>query len=269
MILLLCLLLPWSAPADQQPIAALTQASGEVMVRHAQSWIRAETLPLNLYSGDVVATDRGRAEVHFLRDDSTLVLDVGTQLTISEAPEGAAGSALRRIEIFLGDVWFKLKSSLNWKTELVTPTAVGGLRGTEGWIRVPSEGQSEFTLAEGELEIVHRHGPPGTAAGPERLVLRAGYFLRALRGRALETNAVGALPARPMVQVPISQLPRPPKKWREQIRKAERPPAPRQVTPVSGKPSRPAARPPSTPERPASVPPKVAPTTRPPERRGR
>lgn len=235
MILLLCLLLSWPAADDLQPLASLTQATGEVMVLHGQTWSRVDTVPVELFSGDKVATDRGRAEVHFLRDDSTLVLDVGTQLAITEAAEGTAGTLLRRIEILLGDVWFKLQHSLTRKTELVTPTAVGGLRGTEGMVHVESQTKSEFTLGEGELEV-NRRAASGAAAGAERMSLRAGQSLHAIHGQPLQTRTAAARPVRPALNVSLAQLPKPRANWRKQIPKHERPPALKNAPPVSLRP---------------------------------
>jgi hypothetical protein len=234
MILLLCLLLAGATPADPQPIAALTQATGEVMVRQGQAWARVDIVPVNLSSGDAVATDRGRAEVHFLRDDSTLVLDVGTHLTITEAEEGTAGKALRRIEIFLGDVWFQMTHNPNRKTELATPTAVGGLRGTQGLVHVENQAQSQFTLAEGELEVARRSGPAGAPLGAGSVTLRAGQELHALRGKPLETRAATTPPVRPAVKVPVEQLPKPRQNWRKLLPKEGRPAAANKVPTVSG-----------------------------------
>ncbi len=222
MKLLLCLLLPLTAAAaDPQPVAVVTQVTGEVLVRHAQTWARVQAVPVNLFTGDAIATDRGRAEVHFLRDDSTLVLDVGTHLTISEAPEGAARKLLRRIEIFLGDVWFAMKRGFQGRSELVTPTAVAGLRGTAGYIRVSDAALSEFALSEGELEITHAGGSPGAV---DHVSLVAGQALSARRGAAFATRVVAALPPPPKVQVPAEQLPKPGRNWRELLPANQRPP---------------------------------------------
>ncbi len=215
--------LPEPAPEDL-PIASLTQVTGEVMVRHGENWTRAEQAPMDLVSGDTVSTDRGRAEVHFKRDDSTLVLDVGTHLVITESSSGAAGNALRRAEILLGDVWFKMQKSMGMKTELATPTAVGGLRGTEGSVNVENDAHSSFTLAEGQLEVAKRSGPTG-AATSETQILNAGHVLHAHRNEPLLVRTATKMPVRPNVKAAPKDLPKPPKNWRQSIQPENRPPA--------------------------------------------
>ncbi|MFQ5927385.1 MAG: FecR domain-containing protein [Terriglobia bacterium] len=223
-LVLACLLLALPAAAAEQPIALLTHATGEVLVRHGADWIRVDTVPVDLFNGDKVATEQGRAEVYFWRDGSTLVLDVGTNLTVSEVEDGVARKLLRRIQIFLGDVWFELRRSFRTETELVTPTAVGGLRGTKGLVRVLDEGQTEFTLVEGELEVISRTESPAGPAGPRRRRLRARQVLQALRGRTFRVQRAGVLPRRFRVHIPVEQLPKLREKWRELMRKGERPP---------------------------------------------
>ena len=226
---------PAQKDAEQQPVATVTKVTGDVLVRHAQAWGRVTEVPLELLSGDTVSTDRGRAEVHFLRDDSTLVLDVGTHLTIAEAEGGTAGNALRRIEIFLGDVWFQMQRGLNHKTELATPTAVGGLRGTQGLVRVKNAEQSEFTLAEGELEMTKRARSSGSAGEQQSVRLTAGQTMRAHRDQPLQAGKAAALPTRPALNVAANQLPKPRNNWRELVSKSERPPGIKQVQRLSGR----------------------------------
>lgn len=223
--------------AEAQPVAAVTQVSGEVLVRHGQAWARVDKVPMNLVSGDTVTTDRGRAEVHFLADDSTLVLDVGTYLSISETPTRTGW--LRRVEIFLGDVWFHMQHSLKGNTELATPTAVGGLRGTQGLIHVENENQSNFTLSEGELEIAQVAGAGGGPDAAKGISLHAGETLQASRNKPLHVSKAAALPARPAVNVPANQLPKPRANWRELMSKDRRPPAVSRAPAVSSRPAAP------------------------------
>jgi len=212
--------------ADQhpdQPVASLRSATGEVMVRHGQEWQRVVNPPADLFNGDKVATDRGRAEVYFLADGSTLTLDVGTNLTVNGPEQTSAGAMLRRVEIFVGDVWFDMKKSLHLKTELVTPTAVGGLRGTQGLVHVENDAQSEFTLQEGELEVNHR--APGPGGQQQAVVLHPGEVVRAERGKTLKPECARHMPARPDVKEAAEKLPRPRGNTRALVHEGQRPPA--------------------------------------------
>jgi hypothetical protein len=223
-LLLGSLLLALPAACQQQPIARLAQATGEVSVRRGQEWLRVASLPLDLFSGDKVATGQGRAEIHFASDDSTLVLDVGGNLTITEAQESATAKLVRRAEVFLGDMWFSMKGGPNKQTDLVTPTAVGGLRGTEGLVHVDSGTQSEFSLTEGELEIVPRTESGRGPGQSQPFRLRAGQVLHAQYGQALHAEAARVLPHRPALNVPAAQLPKPRPDWRQSIPQGEREP---------------------------------------------
>lgn len=228
-LLLAFLLLALPAQAQERAIAMLTHATGEVMIRQGEEWGQVDATPLDLYGGDKVATEQGRAEIYFWRDGSTLVLDVGTNLSITETQEPTGWRVLRRIQIFLGDVWFELKRSFRTETELVTPTAVGGLRGTQGMVHVRSEEESEFVLVDGELEVLN-------LSTQQRHILRARQILRALRGQAVRIALAQRLPSRLQLNIPREQLPKVREKLQDLIRQSERHPPLKQLPKVSLRP---------------------------------
>jgi hypothetical protein len=210
--------------AESSPVAALTQMTGEVIVRHNQTWVRVELVPVDLFSGDTISTDRGRAEIHFLGDDSTLVLDVGTHLVITQTQTGSSASVYRRIEILLGNVWFSMQHSLSRKTELVTPTAVGGLRGTEGVVLVDSQARSSYTLAQGQLAISSHQKAAGAEAVAVPLLLNPGEIVETERGKKWTARKYTAPPHRPDVKESAERLPQPRQNWRNMLPKEQRPP---------------------------------------------
>lgn len=229
-VLLLALLLlaaPVLAQEPQRAIAMLTHATGQVTVRQGEKWLQVDTVPVDLYSGDKVATEQGRAEIYFWRDGSTLVLDVGTNLTITETEEQPRGwRILRRIQIFLGDVWFELKRSFRTETELVTPTAVGGLRGTQGMVHVRGEEESEFVVMDGELEVLD-------VRTRQRHLLRARQILRALRDQAVRIELARTLPTRLLLDIPPEQLPKVRERLQDLLRQSERHPPLEQLPKLS------------------------------------
>ena len=227
-----------SAAAAQSLVARLSAATGQVSVRHGQSWAAVTAAPVDLYDGDKVATERGRAEVRYLGDGSTLVLDVGSNVTVNAPQAAAGGETLRRVEIYLGDVWFKMTKSLHQQTDLVTPTAVGGLRGTEGWVHVRNQKDSSFSLNEGQLEIAWRGAPKGSSP----MHLFAHQECTAKWGKPMRMKKHASVPVVPL-NVPEAQLPKPKTKMRD-LPAADRPDAkvgrPSRAGGKPGKPAKPA-----------------------------
>jgi len=231
--------------AAQSPVARLGAATGQVSVRHGQTWSAVTAAPVDLFDGDKVATERGRAEVNYLGDGSTLVLDVGSNVTVNASQAMGGGETLRRIEIYLGDVWFKMTKSLHQQTDLVTPTAVGGLRGTEGWVHVRNEKDSSFSLNEGHLEIAAR----GAAKGAHALQLSAGQECIAKWGKPMRMKKVAPVPVCPL-HVAENQLPKPKTKMRD-MPATERPVASATEQTKAGRVNHAKATQPSKPNKPA------------------
>jgi hypothetical protein len=190
----------------QQPVARLTDLTGVITKRHNDQWLLVNRTPVDLFDGDKVSTDRGRASVQFLGDGSTIVLDVGTNITIHQKEPATGSSWLRRVEVFAGDMWFKMTKSATQHTALVTPTAVGGLRGTEGNVHVESKDESSFTLNEGELAVQQREDDGSVKDDAPVTPVKGGETLKAPRGQAFE-SALAALVARPDVSTVANLLP--------------------------------------------------------------
>lgn len=207
-----------AAAADSQPVARITETTGAVTFRHGEQWQPVSKAPVELFDGDKVNTDKGRATVFFLGDESTVVLDVGTNITISQPSSFGSAGFVRRVEIYVGDLWFKMTKGATQHTELATPTAVGGLRGTEGLVHVESGQESSFTLNEGELQIT----PVGGLNIPP-VALHGGQTLRAVQGQTFTPRAAAALPSRPDVHVTPDKLPEPNVSRLNALRGSERP----------------------------------------------
>ena len=204
-----------------QPVARITDTTGAVSVRHSEQWQAITKAPVELFDGDKVNTDRGRANILFLGDESTVVLDVGTNITIHQPASFGSSGFVRRVEIYVGDLWFKMTKGATQHTDLATPTAVGGLRGTEGAVHVESNEQSSFTLKEGALEISRTGGEQGANAAPVQL--HGGETLQAVRGQAFTPTKATAMPIRPDVKVAADKLPEPNPNRLSSIKSSEKP----------------------------------------------
>jgi hypothetical protein len=207
-----------SAAADSQPVARITETNGAVTFRHGDQWQAVTKAPVELFDGDKVNTDKGRATVFFVGDESTVVLDVGTNITISQPSSFGSAGFVRRVEIYVGDLWFKMTKGASQHTDLATPTAVGGLRGTEGLVHVESAADSSFTLNEGELQITPVGGPSIPA-----IALHGGQTLRAVQGQTFMPRAAAAAVSRPDVHVTPDKLPEPAASRLNALKVSERP----------------------------------------------
>ncbi len=203
----LLFLLSGSAAA-QQPVARITALTGLVTKRHLDKWQIVNRTPVDLYDDDKVATDRGRATVVFLGDNSTLTLDVGTNITIQQRPAPQGGGLFRKIELFAGDLWFKMTKSSTQYTAMVTPTAVAGLRGTEGTIHVENENDASYQLKDGELEIAQREEDGSVKEDANVTYLHKGEKLKAVRGVALATLQALIWTGQPDLNVAANLLPK-------------------------------------------------------------
>src|SRR5437868_3442751 len=170
----------------QTAIARVTQMTGVVTRRHDEKWSVVSKAPADLYDGDKIVTDRGRATVQFLGDGSTVVLDVGTNVTIRQSDHPMPGGFLRRVEVFAGDLWFRITKSPQQSTAFVTPTAVGGVRGTEGAIHVETAEDSKFTLNEGALAIKEADEEGNPKEDAEETEIKGGETCAAKKGVSLE-----------------------------------------------------------------------------------
>lgn len=211
------------AAVAQSPVARITQLTGVVTRRHADKWSLVNKTPADLFDGDKVSTDRGRTTVVFLGDNTTVVLDVGTNITIRQSEHPAATGWVRRVEVFVGDLWFKVTKGPTQHTSFVTPTAVGGVRGTEGAVHVDNENESSFTLNEGELEVAPRDAEGNPAPDAEPLQVHGGESVKTNRGATFKAVAGAILALRPDVGVVANLLPQlDPERW-SHLSASERP----------------------------------------------
>lgn len=118
-----------------KPIAKVTAFKGEVILLSGTEVKAITQTGVALNDGDKLQTKNGEAEVTF-DDGAVMKLNPFTASMIEEREEEAGWlfktkSTARRLTVFVGKLWFKSGSS-NKKNILQTPSAVCGLRGSEG-----------------------------------------------------------------------------------------------------------------------------------------
>ena len=146
-------ILPAAAFAAEQPIAKLTEISGEVVVKNKGDYGNDPMVGLLLYPGDKVVTRNGEASVTF-NDGAVTRIQKNSNLTIEqwEEEEGwfrKIKKIKRRLTLVLGKLTFATGKGSGTQTMLATPTAVCGLRGTAGVISINANGEPYIQFDEG------------------------------------------------------------------------------------------------------------------------
>ena len=129
-----------------EPLAQLTEFSGTVIVQSRGDWGVKPEKGLALYSNDKVVTRTGTAVVTF-NDGAVVEIKANTNLLIEEQEK--TGTVTRNLRLLLGKVLFKTGKASGTKTNLQTPTAVCGLRGTAGTLSIGVDGKSYINFTEG------------------------------------------------------------------------------------------------------------------------
>ncbi|MBN1102953.1 MAG: FecR domain-containing protein, partial [Deltaproteobacteria bacterium] len=135
-----------SALASDQPLARLTELAGTVVVQSRGDWSVKPEKGLRLYSGDKVVTRTGTASVTF-EDGAVVEIKANSNLLIEEQKQ--TGTITRNLRLLLGKIFFKTGAGSRIQTNLQTPTAVAGLRGTAGVLSIGVDGQAYITFSDG------------------------------------------------------------------------------------------------------------------------
>ena len=153
-----CLLIP-SCPAaqdlsDEDPfIAVVLKAQPPVQIRPSD---KEEFTPLNrddrLYPGDrIVCGEDGYASLLFADSAVELKLYPNSDLTLQG--KRSSTSIIKRIFLPIGRLLSKVHRG---DMEVVTPTSVASVKGTEWWTLVESSTLTRVIVIAGEVEVEHR-----------------------------------------------------------------------------------------------------------------
>lgn len=141
LILLVVLALVSDARANQ-PIARVSKFVGEVFVRSqttppAGQWRKVTAAPHQLFNGDEIRTERGRAEILYPNDDAIRVLERSVvRLTAGEIERRRflffrRKVFLRALSSAFGKLWSHVTTDKENEVEFRSPVAVVSVRGTE------------------------------------------------------------------------------------------------------------------------------------------
>ncbi|NQU05612.1 MAG: FecR domain-containing protein [Calditrichaeota bacterium] len=157
LILLMLALTTSSLFASANKAIALTlKVTGEAM--HRKSGADKAT-PLKfgtpLDDGDWISTsENGFAILIFADDKSQIKLRPNTEVVIKGKRDKDANIS-KRIEMEIGEVFTRVKQQRG-ALEIVTPTSVASVKGTEFWILVNEDGTTEVLTMEGLVELMNR-----------------------------------------------------------------------------------------------------------------
>lgn len=226
-MLLMIIMVPGvSGLAAEQPIARLTEFSGTVMIRSQGSWGVQPQVGLLLYSRDRLVT-RGdsKATVTF-NDGAVMAISSNSNLMIQEQEETKGffkryQVTKRRIRLLLGKLNFSTGRS-KVQTQLETPTAVCGLRGTAGTLSLGKDGQPYIQFTKGGTSFTIGEFLSGVAADmPQKLA-----DMHVVQRAAIVANATAVQARQAQARLKPVRLarPRPPSSWRLPPRKVRKRP---------------------------------------------
>ncbi len=140
--------------ADDDPfIAVAIKVTASVQVRRSD---KEELAPLKkddrLYPGDrIICGDGGYASLVFADNAVELKLYPNSDLTLQGMRTPA--SIIKRMFLPIGKLLTKV---LGGEMEVVTPTSVASVKGTEWWTLVESANLTQIIVIEGEVKVTHR-----------------------------------------------------------------------------------------------------------------
>ncbi|MFK7696687.1 FecR domain-containing protein, partial [Paenibacillus sp. HJGM_3] len=141
------------AQAKDSRAAIVVSLQGTVMVTKAggsNSYRAFEEMSLN--QGDHIKTEAGSSiTLQIVDQEDEVTIGENTELYISSLVE-AAGGKKSKLKVWAGSLWFKVKKLVNAEDEfeVETPTAVMGVRGSNGYIETKL-GQIFAIMASGVL----------------------------------------------------------------------------------------------------------------------
>ncbi|MCF7811957.1 FecR domain-containing protein [bacterium] len=134
-------------------LALVLKVKGEVsLTRNGKATPLKFGTPLN--HGDIITTGAdGFATIIFSDDKSQLKVMEHSRITL-EGKRQITGGISKRIQVGVGEIFTRVKHQVG-SLEVLTPTSVAKVKGTEFWIGVDSQGNSYVTTLEGVVLLLN------------------------------------------------------------------------------------------------------------------
>ncbi|MDF2671257.1 MAG: hypothetical protein K0R67_3563, partial [Paenibacillus sp.] len=151
------------ASAKEARAAIVSSVSGTVMVTKAGGSNQYQAFEeMSLNQGDHIRTESGASLILTIVDqEDEVTIGENTEMYISSLVEASGGGKKSKLKIWAGSMWFKVKKLVSSEDEFEvdTPTAVMGVRGSNGFIE-SRFGQIFAIMASGVLQA-----SPNTGSG--------------------------------------------------------------------------------------------------------
>jgi hypothetical protein len=173
--------LVFTAPAMASQVAKVTSFDGDVVILQGKQVTKVTRMGQAVMAGDRIQTQQGTVQITF-EDGAVMKVNEFTTAMVQEREEESGFAfwkkkeTVRRITAFVGKLWFKSGASEK-KNFLQTPTAVCGLRGTDGEIGYDNL-NSYLNMYSGQAEVVGNvvrgvFNNPGVSAATQNAVYQA------------------------------------------------------------------------------------------------
>ncbi len=160
---LLCLLATSAAHlhgAENQAI--LVEKEGRVVLTKSGKPTAPAEKGAVLEARDRIGTGESSRAVLRMSERWFARIDEETELTITPAAFGAKDA--KALDVALGGAFIYSREA-EGEVQIQTPSATGGLRGTQLLVRVAKDGTSHFHVLEGRVDLANPHGRVSLAAG--------------------------------------------------------------------------------------------------------
>jgi hypothetical protein len=157
LVLALVLLAPTLFAQEQEPVAILEYVTdkAQITVLDADGFEYNTYIGMELVPGDTIETDSASAEVRLDPNGTIVKVAPNSEFTVDQI-QGRNGASKNSFSTAFGKIRTVAAEVSGAKYEVRTPTAVGGVRGTDFGVIVEPNQQSELFVRDGEVEFTKR-----------------------------------------------------------------------------------------------------------------
>ncbi|MFC1824475.1 FecR domain-containing protein [Thermodesulfobacteriota bacterium] len=146
---------PQTAISKESALGRIDKIEGTVTITRSDGQEVQGEVGLSLAAGDQIATGEGSRVSFSLLEGSSFRLGEKTQVSVDELSNSDEEDDQPMLRLALGYLWSKLQKvkGSSGKINVVTPTAIVGVRGTEFETVVSLDASSAIVVDEGTLEV--------------------------------------------------------------------------------------------------------------------
>ncbi len=170
---------------DSTPIAKLKLVKGTVFVQKFETEKKISAKQdMKLYPEDMIITEKDGECTILYKNESLLKVSPESQIKINEVVDEEEDS--NSIICFIGQIIAKIKKGSNQKFEVMTPTAVVGVRGTEFMVATGEDGASLVGVMDGTVEVENENEKKIKIGKGEKVEIE--YNAKMRKGKGFQYN---------------------------------------------------------------------------------